>query len=148
QSKAFSTQLPVDAIQSMEIISGTPNAEYGDKTSLVINTTTKSGLGLTEPKGSAQAEYGSFGTISGQGTLGIGGPKAGWFIAANGAPAGSFLDTPEFTPLHAIGNNQTLVNWFDFNPNGKDACHVNVFLARNCCQTPNTFDQPDQDQHQ
>ena len=31
QSKAFSTQIPVDAIQNMEIVTGTPNAEYGDK---------------------------------------------------------------------------------------------------------------------
>src|SRR5439155_19196049 len=32
QSKAFSTQIPVNAIQSMEIIAGTSNAEFGDKT--------------------------------------------------------------------------------------------------------------------
>ena len=148
QSKAFSTQLPVDAIQSMEIISGTPNAEYGDKTSLVINTTTKSGLGLARPTGDVQAEYGSFGTISGGGTIGVGNAKSGWFMAANGIRSGRFLDTPEFTPMHAIGNNQSLFNRLDFNPSGKDAFHVNVFLARNWFQTPNTFDQPDQDQRQ
>jgi hypothetical protein len=148
QSKAFSTQLPVDAIQSMEIISGTPNAEYGDKTSLVINTTTKSGLGLIEPRGNVQAEYGSFGTISGGGTIGMGGPKSGWFMAANGIRSGRFLDTPEFRPLHGIGNNQNLFNRLDFNPDGKDAFHLNVFFARNWFQTPNTFDQPDQDQRQ
>ena len=43
-SKVFSNQLPSDAIQSMEIISGAPPAEFGDKTSLVIKATTKSGL--------------------------------------------------------------------------------------------------------
>jgi len=147
QSKAFSTQLPVNAIQSMEIISGTPNAEYGDKTSLVVNTTTKSGLGLTRPRGDVGAEYGSFGAASGRGTVGVGNEKSGWFLAANGTRAGRFLDTPEFTPLHAIGNNQTLFNRFDF-ANGKDAFHVNVLLARNWFQIPNTFDQPDQDQRQ
>jgi hypothetical protein len=40
QSKAFSTQVPLNAIQSMELVSGTPNAEFGDKTSLVVNATT------------------------------------------------------------------------------------------------------------
>src|SRR5580700_841340 len=35
QSKTFSNQLPVDAIQSMEVIEGAPPAEYGDKTSVV-----------------------------------------------------------------------------------------------------------------
>ncbi len=34
QSKVFSNQIPVDAIQSMEVISGAPPAEYGEKTSL------------------------------------------------------------------------------------------------------------------
>src|SRR4029077_10087163 len=36
QSKVFSNQIPLDAIQSLEVISGAPPAEYGDKTSLVI----------------------------------------------------------------------------------------------------------------
>src|SRR5208282_95715 len=32
-SKVFSNQIPPDALQSMEVISGAPPAEYGDKTS-------------------------------------------------------------------------------------------------------------------
>src|SRR5205814_1931267 len=63
QSKAFSTQIPVNAIQNMEVVTGTPNAEFGDKTSLVVNTTTRSGLGLTKPAGSFVTQYGSFGTV-------------------------------------------------------------------------------------
>ena len=34
QSKVFSNQIPLDAIQSMEVISGAPPAQYGDKTSV------------------------------------------------------------------------------------------------------------------
>ena len=45
QSKVFSNQIPVDAVQSMEVIEGAPPAEYGGKTSLVIVVTTRSGLG-------------------------------------------------------------------------------------------------------
>src|SRR6202035_2022413 len=52
QSKIFSNQLPVDAIQSLEVIQGAPPAEYGGKTSLVIVATTRSGVGITEPHGS------------------------------------------------------------------------------------------------
>jgi hypothetical protein len=44
-SKVFSNQIPSDSIQSLEVISGAPPAEFGDKTSLVIKVTTKSGLG-------------------------------------------------------------------------------------------------------
>jgi len=41
QSKVFSNQLPSNSIQSLQVISGAPPAEYGDKTSLVIVATTR-----------------------------------------------------------------------------------------------------------
>ena len=62
QSKVFSNQIPLDSIESMEVISGAPPAEFGDKTSVVINVTTRSGQGVTTPHGSVTASYGSFGT--------------------------------------------------------------------------------------
>ena len=62
QSKVFSNQIPLDSIESMEVISGAPPAEFGDKTSVVINVTTRSGQGMTTPHGSVTASYGSFGT--------------------------------------------------------------------------------------
>jgi hypothetical protein len=46
QSKTFSNQIPLDAVQSMEVISGAPPAEYGEKTSVVVNLTTRSGQGV------------------------------------------------------------------------------------------------------
>jgi hypothetical protein len=148
QSKAFSTQIPVNAIQNMEVITGTPSAEFGDKTSLVVNATTRSGLGLMRRTGSVVAQYGSFGTPSVETTFGIGGPKSGWFMATNGVRSGRFLDTPEFTPIHAVGNNQNTFNRFDFVPNSKDVFHVNFLVARNWFQVPNTLDQIGQDQRQ
>src|SRR5204863_809863 len=63
QSKAFSTQLPPNAIQSMEVINGATPAEYGDKTSLVVNAITKSGLGKKKTTGSFNTTNGYFGTI-------------------------------------------------------------------------------------
>ncbi len=96
QSKVFSNQLPVDAIQSMEVISGAPPAEYGDKTSLVIKVTTRSGLGQTRPTGSVTTSYGSFGTANVDANLAIGGAKWGNFISLGGLNTGRFLDPPEF----------------------------------------------------
>ena len=55
QSKVFSNQLPLDSVQSMEVIEGAPPAEYGGKTSLVIVVTTRSGLGVTTPHGDVTA---------------------------------------------------------------------------------------------
>src|SRR5262245_7084780 len=84
QSKAFSTHTPVNETTNTEGVTGTPNAEFGDKTSLVVNATTRSGLSLTKPRGSVLAQYGSFGAPSMESNLALGGPKVGWFIAANG----------------------------------------------------------------
>jgi outer membrane receptor protein involved in Fe transport len=62
QSKVFSNQIPLDSIESLEVVSGAPPAEYGDKTSVVINVTTRSGQGVTTPHGAFTASYGSFGS--------------------------------------------------------------------------------------
>jgi hypothetical protein len=148
QSKAFSTQVPVNAIQNMEIVTGTPNAEFGDKTSLVVNATTRSGLGLKKPSGEIVAQYGSFGTPSIETSVGVGGMKTGWFMALNGLRSGRFLDTPEFDPIHARGNNENTFQRFDFAPTSRDALHFNVFVARNWFQIPNSLDQLGQDQRQ
>ena len=58
QSKVFSNQLPSNSIQSIEVISGAPPAEYGGKTSLVIVATTRSGQGVTKPTGNIYAPMG------------------------------------------------------------------------------------------
>ena len=97
QSKQFSTQLPENAVQSLEIIEGAPLAEYGDKTSLVVNTVTKSGLGQ-KPFGSIGTYLGSFGTYGENATYGFGGQKFGNFLAANSSRTGHFLDTPGVCP--------------------------------------------------
>jgi hypothetical protein len=149
QSKQFSTQLPVNAIESMELITGAPSAEFGDKTSLVVNAITKSGLGRAA-HGSLHSQYGSFGTAALESTLGVGTKKFGAFFSANALRSGRFLDTPEFRPIHAIGNSGTFFSRLDYQPGGPNVYHVNLFGARNWFQVPNTFDQKlnDQDQRQ
>ena len=148
QSKVFSTQLPTSAIQSMEVTTGTPDAEFGDKSSLVAQITTRSGLGAPKMFGNVEANYASFGTAGGSVGLGFGSAKFGNFIAADGVRSGRFLDSPEYMPIHDIGNNQTIFDRMDYQPNGKDALHLNLFAARNWIQNPNSYDQLSQDQHQ
>src|SRR6202140_766285 len=103
QSKLFSTQLPTNAIQSMEVTTGTPNVEFGAKTSLVAQITTRSGLGAGRVFGNIDANYGSFGSSGGSVGLGFGGAKFGNFIALDGLRTARFLDTPEFTAFHDKG---------------------------------------------
>jgi hypothetical protein len=142
--------MPENAIASVEVITGAPPAEYGDKTSLVINAITKSGLGVAKTFGSETVGYGSFGTISDGTTFGAGSAKWGEFISANTVRSDRYLDPPEFSALHDTGNNQTIFNRFDFQPDQNDSLHLNLFFARSWFQTPNTYTQQaaGQDQRQ
>jgi hypothetical protein len=141
QSKAFSTQVPVNAIQSLEVITGATPAEYGDKTSLVINALTHSGLNQKRPTGSFNSLYGTFGTVHEDATLGYGNERAGNFVAFNFERSGRFLDAPEFTVLHDRGRAVSVFDRFDYSPNPNNTFHLNLFWARNNFQTPNEFDQ-------
>jgi hypothetical protein len=150
QNKLMSTQLPTSAIQSMEVTTGTPSAEFGDKSSLIAQVTTRSGLGSGRVFGNVDATYGTFGSAGGDIALGYGNEKFGNFIALDGVRAGRFLDTPEYLPIHDVGNNQTIFDRFDYQPDGKNVIHLNLFAARNWFQIPNDLDQAQvsQDQHQ
>src|SRR6266849_4019575 len=108
QSKIFSNQIPLDSVQSMEVISGAPPAEYGEKTSVVINVTTRSGQGVTTPTGAVTTSYGSFGTSNVDFNLAYGGQKWGNFISVSGLNSGGVLDPPEFTVIHAKGNEENI----------------------------------------
>ena len=139
-SKVFSNQLPSDSIQSLEVISGAPPADYGDKTSLVVKVTTRSGLGITKPTGSVTGSFGSFGTSNVGFNLAYGGQSWGNFIAINGLRSGRFLDPPEFVALHDRGNLENVFDRFDYNLSQADSLHLNFQYSRSWFQTPNTFD--------
>jgi hypothetical protein len=141
QSKIFSNQIPLDSIQSLEVISGAPPAEYGGKTSLVIVATTRSGLGQTTPHGSVTTSYGTFGTSSGAFNIGFGGAKWGNYLAAGGLNSGRFLDAPEFSVMHDKGNQENVFDRIDFLPSKRDTLQLNLGYTRSWFQNPNTFDQ-------
>src|SRR6266567_2857846 len=140
QSKVFSNQIPLDSIQSMEVIAGAPPAEFGEKASLVINVTTRSGQGMTAPQGSVTASYGSFGTSNVDFNLGYGGQKWGNFISVSGLNTGRFLDPPEFRVIHAKGNEENLFDRVDYQLSGADSIHLNLGFTRSWFQNPNSFD--------
>ena len=143
QSKIFSNQIPVDSIQSLEVIPGAPPAEYGGKTSLVIVATTRSGQGVTTPHGSVNASYGSFGSSSAGVDLAYGGQKWGNFISVNGLNSGRFLDPPEFRVVHDKGNEQNVFDRVDYQLSKADSIRLNLGFSRSWFQTPNSFDGQD-----
>jgi len=140
QSKVFSNQIPLDSVASLEVISGAPPAEFGEKTSVVINVTTRSGQGVTTPHGAVTASYGSFGTANAGFNLAYGGQNWGNFISLSGLNSGRFLDPPEFTVIHDKGNEENLFDRVDYQVSKADSIHVNLGFTRSWFQNPNSFD--------
>ncbi|HET9307559.1 MAG TPA: TonB-dependent receptor [Candidatus Sulfotelmatobacter sp.] len=140
QSKVFSNQIPLDSIASMEVIAGAPPAEYGEKTSVVINATTRSGQGMTTPTGSVTASYGSFGTSTESFNLGYGTQKWGNFVSVSGLNTGRFLDPPEFTVMHGKGNEENVFDRVDYQLTKADSTQLNLGFTRSWFQNPNSFD--------
>ncbi|MGH9402989.1 MAG: TonB-dependent receptor [Terriglobia bacterium] len=140
-SKIFSNQIPLDAIQSLEIVTGVAPAQDGDKDSLVINAVSRSGLGDMPPHGSFSEEYGSFGTSTTDFTLGTGGKKWGNFLVGYFTNSSRFLDSPEFTAFHDQGNGEGAFDRVDFDPTSADTLHLNFQASRSWFQIPDTYDQ-------
>jgi hypothetical protein len=140
QSKVFSNQLPSNSVQSMEVIAGAPPAEFGGKTSLIIEVTTRSGLGVTHPTGSVTTSFGTFGSATAAFDYSIGGPKYGNFFELDGLNTGRFLDPPEFAVFHDKGNEQNVFDRIDYQVTQADSLHLNLNFSRSWFQTPNSFD--------
>jgi hypothetical protein len=140
QSKVFSNQIPTNSIQSIEVISGAPPAEYGGKTSLVIVATTRSGQGITKPTGDINASYGTFGSATGGFDLSYGGKSWGNFIEGDGLNTGRFLDPPEFAVFHDKGNEENFFDRVDYSLTPVDSIHLDLNYSRSWFQTPNAYD--------
>jgi hypothetical protein len=141
QSKIYSNQISPDAVQSMEVITGVPPAEFGDKDSLVVRIVTRSGLDDSKPTGSVNTAYGSFRTPSADVNLGIGSAVFGNFVSATGLRTDRYLDPPEFDARHDAGHSQSVFDRVDWHPTGVDTVHLNVQLANSSFDVPNTSDQ-------
>ena len=140
QSKVFSNQLPADAVQSLQVVEGAPPAEYGDKTSLVIVATTRSGQGIKTPTGVVTLSYGSFGNSKVLADMAYGGDKWGNFISASALESGRFLDAPEFAVYHDKGNEENLFDRVDRQFSDVSSMHLNLQYTRSLFQTPNSYD--------
>lgn len=150
QSRIFSNQISANTIQEMRTLQGAPPAEFGDKTSLIVEATTRSGLNTGKANGTLSLGYGSFWTPTASVALAAGSSTWGNFLALDGVDSQRFLDAPEFRPLHANGNAENLFDRVDWRRSGATSLHLNLSTARSWFQVPNTYDQQatDQDQRQ
>ena len=151
QSRIFSNQISANTIQEMRTLQGAPPAEFGDKTSLIVEATTRSGLNAGRANGTVSLGYGSFGTPTA--SLGFTSGSSTWgnFIALDAVDSQRFLDAPEFQPLHANGNAENIFDRVDWRQNDATSVHLNLSAAHSWFQVPNTYDQEaagqDQRQH-
>ena len=150
QSRIYSNQISPQAVQSMEVITGVPPAEYGDKSSLVVHIVTKSGLDSPKPTGDLSAGYGSFKAPQVDLNAGGGSGTVGDFVSFTGLSTDRFLDPPEFEALHDHGTSQSFFNRLDAHSGAANAFHLNLQAARSSFDVPNTLDESDagRDQHQ
>ena len=140
QSKVFSNQLPSNSVQSLEVIDGAPPAEFGGKTSVVIDVTTRSGQGVATPTGSVTTSYGTFGSSTASIDLSYGNKNWGNFIELDGLNTGRFLDPPEFAVFHDKGNEFNVFDRIDRQLTAADSIHLNLGVSRSWFQTPNSYD--------
>ncbi len=141
-SKVFSNQIPSDSIQSLEVISGAPPAEFGDKTSLVIKVTTRSGLGVHDPDGKRDdfvrqvLERQALGF-----NLAYGMQKWGNFITASGLTQRTLPGSARNLQRYTIkGTKRIFLTEWTIRLRQKDSLHGNFQYTRSWFQTPNTFD--------
>ncbi len=141
QSRTFSSQVSLNALQSLEVRDGAPQADVGDKTSMVIVAQTRSGLEQKRPTGEFSLSRGGFATSQASAHLGYGTSRFGTFTALNALNSERFLDAPELVALHANGNAENLIERLDFRVNGQTSVQLNGSLSHSWFQTPNTYDQ-------
>ena len=60
QSRIFSNHISASIIQEMRTLQGAPPAEFGDKASLIVEATTRSGLTVGKASGTISMGFGSF----------------------------------------------------------------------------------------
>ena len=140
QSKVFSNQLPSNAVQSLEVIEGAPPAQYGDKTSLVIVATTRSGQGVTKPTGKRLC-LSTAPLVRPMAGFNLSYGKQNWgnFMEIDGLNTGRFLDPPEFTVFHDKGNEENVFDRVDYTFNTANSIHLDFNYSRSWFQTPNAF---------
>ena len=146
QSRVFGNQISTNIIQSVNVIEGIAPPEYGDKASLVVQTTTRSGIGLLKPTGTVGYSYGTFGTSVPSLAIGVGTDKVGDFVSLDGLGSSRYLDSPEFRPIHDKGNNESFFDRLDYRPTAANFYQLNLSFSRSWFQQPDQYDQSRQDQ--
>ncbi|WP_043483964.1 TonB-dependent receptor [Geothrix fermentans] len=127
----FSNSLDPSQVESLEVITGGISAEYGGKPVVVVNLTTKSGLGT--PDGfEGEVSLGASRSRTFEGGLNARGgtDTFGWFVSGAASESDRFLDPVNFENLHNHGKTGRVFSRFDWILGGQDTLRLSVSGGR------------------
>ena len=145
----FSNSLDPAQVESMEVITGGESAEYGGKPVVVVNLTTKSGLGTPGGfEGEASVGLSRFRTAESGFTVRGGGDAFGWFASGAASESDRFLDPVNFENLHNHGSTGRLSSRFDWILGGEDTLRLSASGGRTGREVANLASQQARGQDQ
>lgn len=145
----FSNSMDPSQVESMEVITGGISAEYGGKPVVVVNVTTKSGLGTPNGfEGEASFGVSRFRTAE-AGFNARGGKDAfGWFVSGAASESDRFLDPVAFENLHNRGKTSRLFSRFDWILGSQDTLRFSMSGGRTDREVVNLASQQQRGQDQ
>ena len=156
-SGIFATELDSDTLRTIQVITGNIPAQFGDKTSAIVNLSTKSGLNAPW-NGKSTISGGSFGQADMSVSLGGSIGKFGVFAAADAGRSNRYMDPPdsgveddeeealkgdddaEDLGFHNKGGLVRLFTRFDWIPSERDAFHSTFSGSGTTFQIPNSLE--------
>ena len=138
----FSNSLDPSQVESMEVITGGISAEYGGKPVVVVNLTTKSGLGTPDGfEGEASFGVARFRTAEAGFNARGGQDTFGWFVSGAASESDRFLDPVSFQNLHNQGRTGRLFSRFDWLLGSQDTLRFSLSGGRTERQVANLASQ-------
>ena len=127
----FSNSLDPSQVESLEVITGGISAEYGGKPVVVVNLTTRSGLGTPGGfEGEVSLGAARFRTFE-AGFSARGGRDAfGWFVSGAASESQRFLDPVAFEAFHDHGGTRRGSGRFDWLLGSQDTLRLSVSGGR------------------
>ncbi len=145
----FSNSMDPSQVESMEVITGGISAEYGGKPVVVVNITTKSGLGAANGfEGEASFGASRFQTFEAGFNARGGSSSFGWFVSGAASESDRFLDPVNFENLHNQGKTGRLFSRFDWILGSADTLRFSMSGGRTERQVANLASQQDLGQDQ
>ena len=145
----FSNSLDPSQVESMEVITGGISAEYGGKPVVVVNITTKSGLGTPGGfEGEASFGVARFRTAETGFNARGGKDDFGWFVSGAASESDRFLDPVNFENLHNHGKTGRLFSRFDWILGSHDTLRFSLSGGRTDREVANLASQQQRGQDQ